>query len=503
MPSVRSGLEASGVDEMARGFLQRRLAIVFGMFGALVLTFWVVGAVAVGVRAPNAFWAIHASRSKVLEVVAGAFLGALFLLCRGPTRSRAVLAIADVAGAFVLFSIVSVALASAPVLARESLVAVPAVLFVVITRAALVPTPPAWTAFVAAAAAAPVAVGAFATSRPVDRTALEVDIAVPLVASIFSFAGVLSAWTVSKVVYGLRVGVKAATRIGRYTLEERIGQGGMGVVYKARHALLQRPTALKLLLPDRMDPTALARFEREVQVTASLTHPNTISIYDYGRTQGGLFYYVMELVDGVSLQVLVARDGPLPAGRAVRLLAQAAGALVEAHEAGLIHRDVKPENILVCRRRGIPDFVKVVDFGLVKELRQGAPNLSDVSLLAGTPLYLAPESIERPERIDARVDVYALGAVAYFLLTGRPPFEGHNLIEICSQHLHTAPTPPSQLGATVPPVLERFVLDCLSKSPDDRPSSAELLARLDACALESPWRFDRAGRPQLQKETSA
>jgi eukaryotic-like serine/threonine-protein kinase len=263
---------------------------------------------------------------------------------------------------------------------------------------------------------------------------------------------------------------------GSYTLDEKIGEGGMGVVYRASHALLQRPAAIKLLPPERTRARDLERFEREVQITSQLTHPNTISIYDFGRTKDGAFYYAMEYVDGLDLETLVEREGPQDAARVVHLVTQVAGALREAHAAGLVHRDVKPANLMLCQRGGARDVIKVLDFGLVRQVndRPDQAARSAVDQVIGTPLYLSPEALTDPARIDGKSDIYALGAVAYFLLTGEPPFSGKSLLEICGHHLHTAPLPPSRRVSHVPAELEALILRCLAKAPEARPSAAEL-----------------------------
>jgi CHASE1-domain containing sensor protein len=291
-------------------------------------------------------------------------------------------------------------------------------------------------------------------------------------------------------------------RVGPYTLVGRLGGGAMGVVYEARHALLRRPTAIKLLAPGVAGERALARFEREVQLTASLTHPSTIAIYDYGRTDKGVFYYAMELIRGFNLHQLVTIEGPLPPGRVVHLMTQVCGALAEAHAAGLIHRDVKPANLMVSVVGGIPDFLKVLDFGLVKDLaaatlatpaeRDQPPALStavsqDGSLL-GTPLFLAPEGVTNPGAVDARLDIYALGAVAYFLLSGELPFHGATAIEIYARQRRGPPPPLSRsAGPPVPQELEELIFECLEFSQEKRPATArEVSRRLSSCPVE-PW----------------
>jgi serine/threonine-protein kinase len=293
----------------------------------------------------------------------------------------------------------------------------------------------------------------------------------------------------SNVIYGLRAEVAKARRLGQYTLERKLGQGGMGEVYQARHALLRRPTAIKLLAGDT-SPEHVRRFEQEVQLTASLTHPNTISIYDFGRTPDGVFYYVMELLDGLTLQEIVERDGPQPAARVVHILLQACAALREAHEAGLIHRDIKPANIFLCRIGGVSDTVKVLDFGLVKQMRPASsPSESSLNAIIGTPLYLSPEAITAPEKLDARSDLYALGAVGYFLLTGAPMFDGSSVVEVCSRQLHERPAPvASRAAGPVSDTLAQIIHDCLEKDPAARPPNAAALgARLRAEPTAGTW----------------
>ncbi|HVZ36636.1 MAG TPA: serine/threonine-protein kinase, partial [Polyangiaceae bacterium] len=295
----------------------------------------------------------------------------------------------------------------------------------------------------------------------------------------------------SRQLYGLRARIREIGKLGQYTLEAKIGEGGMGAVYKAAHAMLRRPAAIKLLTKDSASEKDLARFEREVQLTSTLTHPNTIAIFDYGRTAEGVFYYVMEYLDGLDLDRLVKEHGPLEPARVIHILAQVCGALVEAHALQLIHRDIKPANIVLTGRVDEPDVVKVVDFGLVKTLAtNGAESRSDA--ITGTPMYLSPEAIRTPDAVDERTDIYALGAVAYFLLSGREVFSGETVLEVLSRHLLEAPLPPSShLTRALPADLERLVLQCLAKDPGGRPQSASSL-RASLLACEDAARYNRS-----------
>jgi serine/threonine-protein kinase len=320
----------------------------------------------------------------------------------------------------------------------------------------------------------------------------------------WQLGGIAMSVVASGVIFGLRAEVAESRRLGQYTLGEKVGEGGMGVVYRAHHAMLRRPTAIKLLPPDKAGAENLQRFEREVQLTASLSHPNTVAIFDYGRTVEGVFYYAMEYLDGINLDQLVQQDGPQPEGRVVRILRQVSGALAEAHQIGLVHRDVKPANIILCERGGSPDVAKVVDFGLVKRFRTEDADVTLASTtqqtLLGTPFYMAPEIAAGATELDARSDLYALGAVAYLLVTGTPVFHGKSVVEILAHHLHTRPEPPSRrLGRAVAPELEQLILRCLAKAPDERPSSARVLRdRLSHLRGIGEWSDDDAARWWLQ-----
>ena len=282
----------------------------------------------------------------------------------------------------------------------------------------------------------------------------------------------------------------AAKQLGQYTLEKKLGAGGMGTVYMARHAMLRRPTAVKLLNLDKMSPKAATRFEREVQLTSTLTHPNTVAIFDYGRTPEGIFYYAMEYLDGMNLEDLVQRFGPVNEARSVYILKQICGSLSEAHAQSLVHRDIKPANIFLTCRGGLYDFVKVLDFGLVKELDdENGANLTNPNAMTGTPLYMPPEAVIQTQKIDARADIYAIGAVGYFLLTGTSVFPLGPVMEVCMKHVSQTPESlSSRLGKPISPDLESLILRCLSKPRDSRPADAQALLReLEACQISGTW----------------
>ncbi len=284
-----------------------------------------------------------------------------------------------------------------------------------------------------------------------------------------------------------------AQQIGQYKLEKKLGSGGMGVVYKGQHAMLRRPTAIKMLDVDKVNEGSIQRFEREVQITSQLNNPHTVAIYDFGRTPEGVFYYAMEYLDGIDLQSLVERYGPQPVPRVIHILLQVCGSLYEAHSLGLVHRDIKPANVMLNRRGGEPDVVKVLDFGLVKALDdQQAAGLTQQASLTGTPLYMSPEAIQLPNSVDARSDLYAVGAVGYFLLTGKPVFEAESVVDLCQKHVSTPPTPISERVTTpIPPELEGALLACLEKSRAKRPQTArDLAALIMRCAEANAWSIE-------------
>jgi serine/threonine-protein kinase len=488
-------------------FLRRRVAYA-GLWGALIGFGFVLLRLGLSLAADVAKEAMHPS---MLAHVAGslAFLAGYFLT-RRTKRSVAFVRGVEWASFFVGCAFWVVMGYTMPVHARPELVVALALTMVAVTRAVYVPSSARRTLLVTASVGVPLLMMTFALYSAADLARWEaVDPAIarrsnPATAGMMTVfeAGWWAATTLvctlaSRVIYGLRREVKSAKKLGQYTLEERLGQGGMGVVYRASHALLRRPTAVKLLLPDKAGSSNLARFEREVQLTARLSHPNTITVFDYGRTPDGVFYYAMELLDGATLSEVLEEGGPLPPARVARILGDVAGALGEAHSIGLIHRDIKPANVMLCERGGIPDVVKVLDFGLVKEVERGeGDGLTQADAITGTPQYMAPEAIRDPDSVDARSDIYALGAVAYYLLTGVQVFDGASIVEVCSHHLHTKPVPPSErLGSALPPDLESLVLDCLAKDRAARPRDASAFAeRLAGACGAGEWSKDDARR---------
>ena len=320
------------------------------------------------------------------------------------------------------------------------------------------------------------------------------------ISSIISIVGVA-------MINGLRYEAFAAKQLGQYRLRKLIGSGGMGDVYLAEHAMMKRPCAIKVIRPEKAgDPKVLARFEREVRSAAQLSHWNTIEIYDYGRTAEGTFYYVMEFLPGLSLQELVERHGPLPAERLVYLLRQVCDGLGEAHEKGLVHRDIKPANIFAAQRGGQYDVAKLLDFGLVKPIAENdEAHLTQDGTITGSPLFISPEQATGDAEPDARSDIYSLGATAYFLLTGRPPFVDEKAIKVLMAHAYELPHPLTKFEAGVPADIEQMVLKCLAKKPSDRYQSvAELAADLDQCTVSGHWSGNQAagwGKSNLNEES--
>jgi eukaryotic-like serine/threonine-protein kinase len=463
----------SATETEQRDFYQTRLAL----FARLFLWVFVIMLVWVNV-VYLAFPDARPRHYMAINYIAVAGLALLFLLWRhvlaGRPRSLELLFFLDI---FIVVTVAAI-LALDAYLAAEKPANVFTVFiwtsFLVFGRVPIVPSSGRRTLALSAAAFVPIllAVGAIAVEYP-DYKGTPGPLLL-IGAACYALLAVLLAALGSEVIYGLRKQVRDAQHLGQYTLEEKIGQGGMGEVYRARHAMLRRPTALKILRPESAGRLMLARFEREVQLTSQLTHPNTVAIFDYGRSPDGVFYYVMEYLDGVDLEALVRAHGPQPAARVIHILQQVCGALAEAHERRLVHRDIKPANVFLCERGDVADVVKVLDFGLVKDIEQSGELSAE--LVAGTPSYIAPEVITAPEEVGPASDLYAVGGLGYFLLTGQVVFPATSILEMCVHHVKTTPVPPRErTDNPIPQALEDLLLQCLLKEPEHRPRSARAL----------------------------
>ena len=503
----RKALSGSENGEEERAFLQARVTLFWKVTFFIVLLACALGAVGAIVR-PGA--------DLLLTFASTAQAGAFWWLCRRGVRSIRFSRRME-AGGLLLNSAISALLGrylsaafardhqivgeQAAVLADAyvSLMQLGGMAMLLAIRAALIPARPARTILLTTLFGMPmILVNSFVVPTVSGGFALRAQDSgavpwVPANLSIMWTFAVITSVVISWVIYGLRKEVRQARQLGQYVLEEKLGEGGMGEVYRAQHGMMRRPTAIKLLRGDRSGELNLLRFEREVQLTARLTHPNTITLFDYGRTDDGILYYAMELLDGATLHKIVAVSGAQPASRVVRILAMLCGALTEAHDIGLIHRDIKPANIMLCTQGGERDVVKLLDFGLVKQFElDRSAQLTGASTMLGTPQYLAPESIVSPDSADVRTDIYALGAVAYFLLAGVDVFEANSIVEICIKHIHEQPQPLSSRGIGISPELDAVVLACLAKDPAQRPqTTAELRSRLEACLIE-PWHSEHA-----------
>jgi serine/threonine-protein kinase len=484
---------ASRTGEAARAFFQGRLASLCKWGCLLSCGVYLLACVLVASHPIHTWEAWMSSPSGWLNIAFLASSGAVWaLLGNGRVKlSIVALGLVDVGITVLLATLNALLVLFSPETPGRWILILLGFTNLVFFRAGIVPTAPARSAWISLLAAIPGAVIAFTLVK--DHATAEDPGFLPLMIGTFVIWMLLSisiAVVTSHIVYGLQKQVREAAQLGQYTLLHKIGDGGMGTVYKAKHALLRRPTAIKLLASQKADKSDLVRFEREVQLTSQLTHPNTIAVYDYGHTEDGVFYYAMEYLEGMTLEALVEEDGPQPPGRVIHILAQVCGALAEAHTKGLIHRDIKPANIILCARGGAHDVVKVLDFGLVKDIRPGDDSrVTQANTISGTPFYLSPEAIRTPESIDARADLYAVGAVGYFLLTGKVVFEGDSFIEICGHHLHSAPVAPSQrLGKALPDDVESMILRCLEKSASARPRDATALHdALAQCRDATEW----------------
>jgi eukaryotic-like serine/threonine-protein kinase len=513
MAGTRSHIEVaappSGAVDSRQGreFFQQRLGI-FGLWNC-VLSFGFIPLRIVGemwLDSKQSLFGLLASPSMLVHVLASATSGIIWLLTRQSTLSSRVLQMLD-AGTVITAGTLYAAMGGiltrgGSLIADEPRVAMftatLAISQTLMWRSVAVPSPPRRTALLTTFSVTPLIVADIVTLRGIAPGSAAA--VAPMFAAAWAVLTAITCTVTSNVIYGLRREAQLGKRLGQYTLDEKIGEGAMGVVYRASHAMLRRPTAIKLLASGRSGAVDLQRFEREVQLTATLTHPNTVAIYDYGRTPDGAVYYAMEFLDGINLEDLVRRYGPQPAGRVVHVLRQVCRALAEAHALGLIHRDIKPANVILTLRGGEADVVKVVDFGLAKRLAAVSTDVTMTadgqSVLAGTPLYFSPEAITSPEGVDARSDLYSLGAVGYYLVTGQPLFQAKTVVALCAHHLNTTPISPSaRLGRAIDVTLESVIMQALAKSPIDRPASA--LAMDEALSLSvaaKEWTSDDAER---------
>jgi len=498
--------QGAGTDLSDDQFLQERLATLGKvMFMVTMLGLLLRGSTdalnlgASSLRKPDLVW----------NLVGNSTFGVLWALCSGKARARSFLTFLEAAVLFVACTAYATMGVYYRDAAIESYVLSPGVLsfshqyfstkvllvltYAMATRAAVVPSSAGKTRWLTGLVGVPLVVIATHGYTPLaPGDTLTSHAILNIVWWTFT---VIICGVISDVIYGLRRKVIEARRLGQYTLEEKLGEGGIGMVYRASHGMLRRPTAIKLLRSERVKPIDLARFEREVRMTAKLTHPNTVTVFDYGRTPEDIFYYAMELLEGLDLERLVKASGPQSPERVRHILERIADALSEAHGIGLIHRDIKPSNIILCRQGGRLDVPKVVDFGLVQEVTDSTDlALTGDGQLLGTPLYMSPEVMRSPSAGDGRSDLYGLGAVGYYLLTGEHVFPGDNILEICFAHVHKEPIPPSKrIGRPISQPLEAIILSCLAKEPADRPQhAAELRDQLIACSELEPWTEDKA-----------
>ena len=505
MSDIERGLDTSnGLD-----FVRERLALVgrtlflvsFGFYLFLLASMVLLGGApfAAVVKSPVSFGHLGGSWT----------MGAVWLIARRGGRSARALGALDAVGIVVACAFLSLMTLDD---GGQILQVLLALTVTVMIRAILVPSRPGRTLLLTALAFLPTVIVCIARHHP---TALLPGFSesyqkqyMTLNTVLWSVLGTMLATIVSRVIYGLRRQVAEANELGQYVLEEQIGGGGMGEVWRARHRLLIRPAAIKLIRPQvSADPELLLRrFEREARATAALKSPHTVQLYDFGATEDGRLYYVMELLDGLDLDGLVRQYGPLPPERAVHILRQVCSSLQDAHVNGLVHRDIKPANVVVSRAGTTFDFAKVLDFGLVKlesvaavgagaaAAGDDAVKLTSEGSTSGTPAFMAPEVVLGVGDTDHRVDLYALGCVAYWLLTGKLVFEGRSAVEVMFHHAHREPVRPSvRSGAAMPAPLEALVMQCLEKDPARRPASAaEVNAALRAVSLQSAWTVERA-----------
>ncbi|MFL5535782.1 MAG: serine/threonine-protein kinase [Gemmatimonadales bacterium] len=494
---LERGLDTSnGLD-----FVRERLALVAKTLFLVSFAFYLflLGSMVLVGGAPF----LYVVRGPVAmgHLAASSTMALLWLLATRPGHSRRSLGALDAIGFVIAPGFLSIMTINDE---GQILQVLLALTVTVMIRAILVPSRPGRTMLLTALAFLPTVIVCIARHHPTELlpgfSASYQKQYMTLNTVLWSVLGITLATITSRVTYGLRRQVAEANELGQYVLEEKIGGGGMGEVWRARHRLLIRPAAIKLIRPQMSGDAELLlrRFEREARATAALKSPHTVQLYDFGATDDGRLYYVMELLDGLDLDTLVRQHGPLPAERVVHILRQVCSSLQDAHVNGLVHRDIKPANIVVSRAGTTFDFAKVLDFGLVKldtdQKADGDVKLTSEGSAGGTPAFMAPEVVLGVADTDHRVDLYALGCVAYWLLTGKLVFAGKSVVEVMFHHAHTLPSKPSTRSElSIPPSLEELVMDCLEKDPPRRPASAEAVStRLDAVSFQEAWTVERA-----------
>ncbi len=501
---ARAGAGAGLDSHVGPTFVQDRLRLfgktvfllAFGFYVAMNTLFIASGADS---------WAQLSAQQSIAHLLSALVMGAVWLLARGAPWTMPRLGVLDSAG-LLLGGAGLAAMAAQPV-ADALTAAVLAVTVTMMARAILVPSAAMRTFLLSTGMSLPLLVVAVVFHRaPVPPGMAPAFFRVmPAVNTLLWLVIAVTLSTVaSRTIYGLRRQVKEAMEIGPYTLEVKIGSGGMGEVWRARHRMLIRPAAVKLIRSGAVEPaerrSLLRRFEREAHATAGLKSPHTVQLYDFGVTDDGTLYYVMELLDGMDLDTLIDRFGPVPAERAIHILQQVCASLEDAHQNGLVHRDIKPANVVISRFGSEWDFAKVLDFGLVKLEGTGASDAS-IRLTAdggtsGTPAFMAPEIALGEQAPDHRVDIYSVGCLAYWLVTGKLVFEGLSAVKVMMAHAQSPPPPPStRTDLPIPRELEAVILQCLEKDPGERPATAGgLQARLQAIPITTPWTRGAAER---------
>ena len=492
--SVVNRLSSPGFDEETRTYLQQRIRLLAGavtiITGTLAAAFLATGlrTSQTGAVATVVSFVTTLPNAALFWLVVGSLL--MRRLLRQRRLSPRALTSADGLLLQMFFAPCLLLYATSHYYSFSGFpVVIPFLTLFILTRAILVPSSALRTALLSGTA--PLGVLAIqlyygaSYARPGDAYEHRYYIDMLVQNQVILIGAIGVACVASRVNLSLRRRTYEASHLGQYEIHGKIGAGAMGEVYEATHSLLRRRTAIKLLRPEITGESSLRRFEQEVKQTSRLTHPNAVSIYDYGHTADGVFYYAMELLEGANLREIIDLTGPMPAGRVIHVLSAACGALSEAHNKGMVHRDIKPGNIMLAELGGEHDVVKILDFGLVKDLSQEAPELDKV--IMGTPETMAPEAVY-PDLMGPRADLYSLTAVGYHLLTGTPVFVADGLREYLRMHQTKQPEPPQQRLPGVPDDLSRVIMKGLSKDPGMRPKNAATMrAELLACADTGTW----------------